>query len=62
MALQHVSFKESIMNTIQNSGLDIGSCYYIMKSVMSELEFAFYSQVNKELQEKESKDELETTE
>jgi hypothetical protein len=43
-------FRENIKNTIQNSGLNIGTVYFIMKDFCKELEVSYYNQVNFEAQ------------
>lgn len=43
--------KEQINYCIQNSGLDIGAAYFIMKEVLRNLESAYYAQINKEFAE-----------
>lgn len=50
-------FKENINAVIQNSGLDIGVVYFIMKDVYSDLEKMYYAQINKELIEENNKQE-----
>lgn len=50
-------FKENINAIIQNSGLDIGVVYFIMKDVYSDLEKMYYAQINKELIEENNKQE-----
>lgn len=49
--------KEQINYTIQNSGLDIGAAYFIMKDIMGDLEHSYYAQINKELLEEKSQSE-----
>lgn len=44
-------FKMTITQTIQNSGLDIGMVYFIMKDVFYELEKTYIRQINKEVLE-----------
>jgi predicted house-cleaning noncanonical NTP pyrophosphatase (MazG superfamily) len=43
-------FRENIKNIIQNSGLNIGTVYFIMKDLCNELENSYYNQVNFEAQ------------
>ena len=43
--------KEQINYTIQNSGLDIGAVFFIMKDIMNNLEHIYYAQINKEMLE-----------
>lgn len=50
-------FKENINAVIQNSELDIGVVYFIMKDVYSDLEKMYYAQINKELIEENNKQE-----
>ena len=41
-------FRETLKQVIQNSGLDIGVAYFILKDVFSEIETLYYAQLNKE--------------
>ena len=50
-------FKENINAVIQNSELDIGVVYFIMKDVYSDLEKMYYAQINKGLIEENNKQE-----
>lgn len=52
--------KEQINYAIQESGLDIGAAYFIMKDVMNNLEHLYYAQVNKECLEEAEKSENES--
>lgn len=52
--------KEQINYAIQESGLDIGAAYFIMKDVINNLERLYYAQVNKECLEDAEKDEKES--
>lgn len=60
--------KEQINYSIENSGLDIGAAYLIMKDIMNNLEHLYYAQINKEClenaenNEKEKKDETDNAE
>ena len=48
--------KEQINYAINNSGLDIGAAYFIMKDIINNLEHLYYAQINKEcLEEAENK-------
>ena len=40
--------KETINHSIQNSGLDIGAVYFILKDIFNEIEKMYYAQINKE--------------
>lgn len=48
-------FKETVNNVIQNSNLDIGAVYFILKDIFSEIERVYYSQINKECLEEAEK-------
>ncbi len=60
--------KEQINYSIENSGLDIGAAYFIMKDIMNNLEHLYYAHINKEClenaenNEKEKKDETDNAE
>lgn len=45
---------ETIRNDIQNSGLSIGSVYYILKSIQHDVELSFMSSLNAELLQQEN--------
>lgn len=48
--------KEQINYAINNSGLDIGAAYFIMKDIINNLEHLYYAQINKEcLEDAENK-------
>lgn len=51
--------KEQINYAINNSGLDIGAAYFIMKDIINNLEHLYYAQVNKECLEEAEKNENE---
>lgn len=46
-------FKETINSLIQNSGLDIGIVYFILKDIFQDIEKLYYAQINKELIEEQ---------
>ena len=48
-------FREALKQVIQNSGLDIGVAYFILKDVFSEIESLYYAQLNKECLEEAKK-------
>lgn len=48
-------FRETLKQVIQNSGLDIGVAYFILKDVFSEIETLYYAQLNKECLEEAKK-------
>lgn len=49
MVKNYQIFKENLNILIQNSGLDIGAVYYILKDTFKEVETLYYSQINSEL-------------
>lgn len=55
MIKQYQILRESIVRVIQNSGLDIGAAYFIMKDIMNEVEKSYYAQLNKECLEEAEK-------
>lgn len=46
-------FKETLNLVIQNSNLDIGAVYFILKDTLSYTEKLYYSQINKECMEEQ---------
>ena len=52
---------EAIRSDIQNSGLSIGSAYYILKSIQHDVEFSFMSSLNSELLQQENDNTAEAT-
>lgn len=48
--------KEQINYAIQNSGLDIGVAYFILKDIFSDIEKMYYAQINKEFLEESEKE------
>lgn len=55
MVKQYQILKETIRNVIQNSGLDIGMAYFILKDIFSEVESTYYAQLNRECLEEAEK-------
>lgn len=54
--------KETLNIAIQNSNLDIGAVYFILKDTLSTIEKLYYSQINKECIEEQktnSEDQIE---
>lgn len=47
--------KETIHHVIQNSGLDVGAAYFILKDVYNDIEKTYYGQLNKECLEEINK-------
>ncbi len=68
MVKNYQILKEQINYSIENSGLDIGAAYFIMKDIMNNLEHLYYAQINKEClenaknKENAKKDEIDNTE
>lgn len=54
--------KETINKAIQNSGLDIGAVYFILKDVYTDIEKLYYSQINRECLEEIKDTEKKDTE
>ena len=52
---------ETIRSDIQNSGLSIGSVYYILKDIQHDVEFSFMSSLNSELLQQENDNTAEST-
>lgn len=48
-------FKEQINLAIQNSGLNIGIIYFILKDIFTNIEKLYYAQINRELMEQTNK-------
>ena len=59
MIKNYQMLKEQINYVIQNSGLDIGAAYFILKDILFNLERMYYAQINKEFLE-ESENETES--
>ena len=55
MVRKYQILKDTILQVIQNSGLDIGAAYFIMKDVFSSIEKTYYAQLNKECLEEAEK-------
>ena len=53
MIKKYQVLKEQINYLIQNSGLDIGAVYFIIKDIFREVEILYYTQINKEIIEEE---------
>ena len=49
MIKKYQFFKESILNNINKSDLDIGAIYFILKDIFKEVEIMYYTQINNEL-------------
>lgn len=47
--------KEQINYAIENSGLDIGAAYFIMKDIINNMEHLYFAQINKECLEETEK-------
>lgn len=47
--------KEQINYAIENSGLDIGAAYFIMKDIINNIEHLYFAQINKECLEETEK-------
>jgi hypothetical protein len=49
MVKDYQFFKESLNGLIQNSGLDAGVLYYILKDTLTDIERIYYAQINAEV-------------
>lgn len=58
--LKYEKFKAAIHNVIQQSGLDVGMAYFILKDITGQLEVLYLQQIQKEAQEENDKEESET--
>lgn len=47
--------KETIIGSINNSGLDVGTAYFILKDVFTSFENIYYAELNKECLEENKK-------
>ena len=57
MIKDYNDFRNVTVYNIQNSGLDVGVVYFILKDILTEVEKTYISQVNKEIaDEKKSKE------
>lgn len=51
MVLQYEKFRNSIIDYINDSGLDIGAIAYVFRDIYREIESMYQSQLNKEIAE-----------
>lgn len=59
MVKNYQTLKEQISYSINNSGLDIGAVFFILKDVLNNIEHLYYAQINKELLEENKKETAE---
>lgn len=59
MVKNYQTLKEQISYSINNSGLDIGAVFFILKDVLNNIEHLYYAQINKELLEENQKETAE---
>lgn len=62
MISDYEGFKARLNYSIQNSNLDVGAIYYILKDTINEVEKLYYAQLNKEALEHSKADNTEQTE
>lgn len=62
MVKQYQILKETIVHVIQNSGLDIGAAYFIVKDIFNDVERSYYAQLNQECLEEAQEINEETDE
>lgn len=63
--LKYDIFYKTVMNVIQNSGLDVGAVYFILKDILNEIEKLYYqciASAKEELQNDEVTSSKEQTE
>lgn len=61
MITNYENFKQSINNSIQNSGLDVGAIYYVLKDFINIVEKLYYAQLNSEALNKVAEKENNTS-
>ena len=49
MNIEYERLRETIRESIQNSGLDVGAAYFILKDVYRDVENTYYATMNNEL-------------
>lgn len=54
--LKYEKFKQTIQQIIQQSGLDVGIVYYILKDLTNEVHVLYLQQVQKEYIEEQNKE------
>ena len=59
MIKDYNDFRNVTVYNIQNSGLDVGVVYFILKDILAEVEKSYISQVNKEIAEEKKSSEKE---
>lgn len=59
MIKDYNDFRNVTVYNIQNSGLDVGVVYFILKDILTEVEKTYISQVNKEIAEEKKSNEKE---
>lgn len=62
MIKNYQMLKDSINNSMVNSGLDIGAIYFILKDICQEVEKIYFAQINRELMEEQNQQEIEQQE
>ena len=51
MIRDYQKLDDALVHDIENSGLDIGACYYVMKNVMARVERTYHETIQNELME-----------
>lgn len=59
MIKDYNDFRNVTVYNIQNSGLDVGVVYFILKDILTEVEKTYISQVNKEIADEKKSNEKE---
>lgn len=56
MIINYEALNRQINNSIQQSGLDIGAAYFIIKNICNDMEKLYYAQLNKEAMESQEEE------
>ena len=62
MVKNYQIFQEQLKKIIQNSNLDIGAIYFILKNTYVEIENLYYMQINKEILEESQQEQIKEEE
>lgn len=60
MTKHYQILKEKINRTLNESSLDIGAIYFIMKDIMNNIEHLYFAEINKEFIEEAKQNESES--
>ena len=62
MTKHYQILKEKVNRTLNESSLDIGAIYFIMKDIMNNIEHLYFAEINKEFMEEAKQNESNSTE